>query len=209
MKTIPRFVLTGGPCGGKSTGIKFLSSKLLDHGYYPIAVPEAPTILMNAGVTPAGGVLPLREFQESVIDLILSLEAIADRAAQTSRHEKPVIICDRGLMDTKAYMPSDMFEEVTKKRMLNVESILGVRYHAVFHLQSAALGAEHAYTKENNAARFETLEEARLADARTLKAWLGHPNLSVIGNSGRTFEQKLYFLWEKVFKELGHSPIKN
>lgn len=208
MKTIPKFVLTGGPCGGKSTGMKFLANKLLEKGYYPIQVPEAPTILMNSGVTPVGGVLPLREFQESVIDLILSLEAIADRTAHAGRHEKPVIICDRGLMDTKAYMPPVMFEKVMKQKMLDAENMHSRRYHAVFHLQSAALGAEHAYTKENNTARFETLEEARLADMRTLEAWRGHPNLSVIDNHGRTFDQKLSCLWEKVLEELGRVPIR-
>lgn len=209
MKTIPKIVLTGGPCGGKSTGMIFLAERLLENGYYPIQVPEAPTILMNAGVTPVGGVVPLREFQESVIDLILSLEAIADRTAYASRHEKPVIICDRGIMDTKAYMPPDMFEEVMRGRMLNAGSMRDERYHAVFHLRSAAVGAEHAYTKENNAARFETLEEARLADARTLLAWRDHPNLVVIGNEGKTFDDKLSLLWEKVRSALLCPPCED
>jgi predicted ATPase len=206
MKTIPKIVLTGGPCGGKSMGMKFLAEKLLEKGYYPVQVPEAPTILSNAGVTPVGGVVPLREFQESVVDLILSLEAIADRTAYAVRHEKPVIICDRGIMDTKAYMPPGMFEEVMKGRLLNAESMRDGRYHAVFHLRSAAVGAEHAYTKENNAARFETLDEARLADTRTLLAWHGHPNLMVIGNEGKTFDDKLSLLWEKVRYTLERPP---
>lgn len=203
MSTIRKIVLTGGPCGGKSMGMSFLASKLFEEGYYPIQVPEAPTILMNAGVTPVRGVVPLREFQESVIDLILSLEAIAERTAHASRHPKPIIICDRGIMDTKAYMPPTMFAEVMKERKLDAGSVRNERYHAVFHLQSAAVGAEHAYTQENNTARFETLAEARLADERTLLAWRGHPNLLVIDNHGKTFDQKLSFLWEKVSRELG------
>jgi len=35
------------------------------------------------------------------------------------------------------------------------------RYDAVLHLTTAAKGAESFYTKSNNAARRETIEEAR------------------------------------------------
>lgn len=208
MKTIPKIVLTGGPCGGKSTGIKFLSTKLLDHGFYPIQVPEAPTILINAGITPLHDVIPQRHFEEAVVDLMFSLEAIAERAARKSSHPRPIIVCDRGIMDTKAYMPHEMFAEVIRERS-ECEASLHARYAAVFHLESAARGAEHAYTRENNTARFETLEEARLADTRTLEAWQGHPNLSVIDNHGRTFDQKLSLLWEKVLQELDSDPVEH
>lgn len=42
-------VLTGGPCGGKSTSLKVLTSALEEKGYRVMTVPEVPTILMSNG----------------------------------------------------------------------------------------------------------------------------------------------------------------
>jgi len=64
------------------------------------------------------------------------------------------------------------------------------RYNAVFHLISAAHGAEEFYTLENNEARYEGLEEAREQDEATRKVWVGHPKLCVFDNS-TDFEGKL------------------
>ena len=43
----------------------------------------------------------------------------------------------------------------------------------MFHLVTAAKGAEAYYTLENNDARHETAEEARVADDNTQAAWHG------------------------------------
>jgi hypothetical protein len=51
------------------------------------------------------------------------------------------------------------------------------------HLVTAAIGAEKYYTTENNAARSETLEEARALDFKILNTWVGHPNIRIIDNS--------------------------
>ncbi len=64
------------------------------------------------------------------------------------------------------------------------------RYNAVFHLVTAAEGAERFYTLENNDARTETPAEARRLDHLSRAAWLGHPKHFVIDN--RTdFEGKM------------------
>ena len=42
-------VLTGGPCGGKSTSMKDLTMTLKKHGYHVFTCPEVPTILMQNG----------------------------------------------------------------------------------------------------------------------------------------------------------------
>lgn len=55
------------------------------------------------------------------------------------------------------------------------------RYIAIFHLVTAAEGAEKFYTLENNGIRIESIEEAREVDRRTCRAWIGHPKLYVFG----------------------------
>jgi predicted ATPase len=197
-KHIPKIVITGGPCGGKSSAMPFLYERFIEAGYFPILVPEAPTILMNRGHSPRGGEAQLRAFQERVIDLILEQEEESHQHAMQIAQENPIIIYDRGIMDTKAYTGELLFNEIAKSRGLQVETLLLARYHAVFHMQSAAIGAEEYYTKENNAIRLENLDEARLAERRTLDAWSRHPKHIVIENQGKNFNQKLETLWSKI-----------
>ena len=46
---------------------------------------------------------------------------------------------------------------------------------------TAADGAEKFYSLENNDIRTESIEEAKAIDARTCRAWIGHPKLYVFG----------------------------
>ena len=64
------------------------------------------------------------------------------------------------------------------------------RYDQIIHLITAASGAEKFYSLENNFTRTETLDDARLVDERTAKAWVGHPCIDFIDNS-TGFEKKI------------------
>lgn len=75
-------------------------------------------------------------------------------------------------------------------------------YDAVFHLVTAAKGAEEFYTTANNSARTETLEEAVKLDDKLISAWTGHPHLRVIDNSC-TFEEKMKKLITEIASFLG------
>ena len=59
------------------------------------------------------------------------------------------------------------------------------RYDAVFHLVTAAQGAERFYTLDNNQARSESPQEARDVDERLVASWNGHPRHYIIDNNGR------------------------
>ncbi len=192
--------LTGGPCGGKTTGLCYLQEKLSDYGFHVLIVPESATLLMNMGITPKGNVFPLEDFQRSVMNIALFLEEDLRNEVNNSNAQKNVILCDRGIMDIKAYCPDHLFERLMEERGLSREEIFG-RYKAIFHLKSAALGAEKYYTYENNQHRFETLAEAKLADERTLQTWLGHPKLRIFDNS-TGFEGKMKRLLQACCREL-------
>lgn len=198
--SIHRFVLTGGPCAGKTTALAYLRQKLEELGYYVITVPEAATILINAGVSPKA--INVSLFQKLVIEEIIALERAAAETARYLRRNA-VILCDRGIPDAGGYIDNEEFEAVLAS--LNTSLVLerDARYDAVFHLRTAALGAEAFYTLENNSARMETPEEARRVDERTLSAWVGHPHLRVVPNDGASFSDKLKRLYQEVCAALG------
>lgn len=103
--------------------------------------------------------------------------------ALAASQPKPILLCDRGVMDAKAYVKPAEWQILMDQHELNQTSLRDLRYDCVLHLVTAAKGAEAFYTLENNPARFENAEMARDADQRTLDAWTGHPHLRVLDNS--------------------------
>jgi len=76
------------------------------------------------------------------------------------------------------------------------------KYDAVFHLVTAAKGAEEFYTTANNSARTETVAEAALLDDKLISAWTGHPHFRVIDNTS-SFEDKMKKLVAEIASFLG------
>ena len=110
-------------------------------------------------------------------------------------NQKAVILCDRGVMDGSAYVSKDIWQGVLDRAKLDIVSAREGRYDAVFHLVTAADGAEAFYTLANNKARHETVEEAIRQDRKTQEAWQGHPHHVIIDNrKGRQFEKKMELL---------------
>lgn len=200
MKT-RKIVLTGGPCGGKTTSIGRIETEFTEKGYQVFIVPEAATILINMGIKPFGeNAIDIIEFQRNVIDLQMKLEEIADKNAKLS--EKDVIILyDRGIIDDKAYVTNEEYKELLKELGKSELEVMG-RYDLVIHLRTAALGKEEFYTLDNNTARTETKEEAREKDKKTLEAWLGHEKLKIIGND-TDFDTKIDNVVYEIYESLG------
>lgn len=186
-----KFVLTGGPCGGKTTALARLSSYLRERGFEVITVPEAFTILASNGFEMSYFAVDGMPscVQNTIMDVQMSLEDSFERVLRANG--KPgVLLCDRGLCDGSAYMSQDDWEAFLSKRGITSAEIREGRYNAVFHLVTAAEGAEEFYTLDNNDVRTETPEQARALDIKTRGAWVGHPKLMVIDNK-TDFEGKL------------------
>lgn len=208
MHNTPVIVLGGGPCAGKTDGLAHLRWVLQKLGYTVFISPEAATDLILRGMVP-GKTIPNVLFQELVFIKTLESEAACRKAAKALNHEKCVIICDRGLRDSLAYTNKKHFEVLAKKFGTHPEIIRDHRADAVFHLRSAALGAEKFYTCANNAARSESLEEARMLDERSLNVWVGHPHLRIIPNlPDASFEDKLKRLAQEVVHFLNKTEIE-
>lgn len=187
------FVITGGPCAGKTTAINIIKEELEKKGFKVIVVPETATELVSSGIYPWE--FKVDVFQEILISRAFNKEKTIREAVKYIKKDT-IIIYDRGMLDAKAYMDSDVFEEKLKKYNVNEEEILK-NYDAVFHLVTAANGAEEFYTLSNNDARKETLEEARSLDKRTIECWSNHKNLKIMDNS-TNFEGKISRLLEEI-----------
>ncbi len=198
--TIQKIVITGGPCGGKTTAMSWIANNLPQKGYQVLFIPETATELIGGGLTPWGCGTNL-DYQRCQMELQLEKERLFERGARTMNADKVLIVCDRGAMDNKAYMTELDFLRLCKE--LNTSEVeLRDRYDAVFHLVTAAKGALEAYTTANNAARTEAPEQAAALDDKLIAAWTGHPHLRVIDNSS-SFEDKLKRLLHEILSFLG------
>lgn len=188
-----KLVITGGPCGGKTDGISAIEECLRSRGVHVIVVPETATELITSGIAIEN--VGLENFQSILFERSLNKEKTALDAARYMNKDT-IILYDRGLLDTKAYMPEEIFNSIIEKYHITQMHIL-YRYDAVFHLVTSADGAEEFYTLKNNDARSETPEEARVLDRKTKEAWVEHPHLRIIDNS-TDFEGKINRLLDEI-----------
>ena len=200
-KQIYKITITGGPCSGKSTAMSWLQTEFSKKGYMVLFVPETASELILGGISP-WTIDTNKNFESYILRLQLQKEMLFEQAAKhIDNYDKVLIVCDRGVLDCKAYMTELEFQTCLKELNTN-EISLRDSYDAVFHLVTAAKGAKEFYNCENNQARYETLEEAIQKDEKTLNAWMGHPHLRVIDNS-TNFESKMRRLFSEISNFLG------
>lgn len=193
MSHTPKIVLTGGPSGGKSHAIKMLRIKLEACGIKVFIVTEAATGLINDGYSKKGSGYG---FQLAIARYQLEKEREAEKKAPKNN---AVIICDRGLMDSRVYLDDDDFLKFKSELGLS-EVDLRDSYDAVFHLDSTALDEKVAYS--NNEVRDESRNEAKDINERSLRAWCGNPHYRVIPVCD-SIDEKLDILLKEVKAFLG------
>ena len=211
-KSVTVIAITGGPCGGKTSALVELAASLPALGGAEVmTTPEFSTLFFAGGCPyPAGG---SRE-QQVAWDLNKlkaqmafedAFRAVAEskRASDCTDSGTPIVLLmDRGVMDTKAFVSEEAWEEMLDVHGWDEEQFLR-RYDSVIHLVSTAIGAEDHYSGENNEARRETIEEARRQDLAVRDAWLGHANFRIISNRCDGFEAKLRKVKESVCEVAG------
>lgn len=200
-KKIAKIVITGGPCAGKTSAHGIIREHFTKKGYTVLIVQESATELIESGLTEDACGSRLY-FQKNIFQNQMKKEEIFHQAALNMDAERILIVCDRGALDNKAYMDALSF-----RGMINslgyTEVELRDTYDAVFHLVTAADGAEESYTCSNNGARKETPAEARLLDYKTKNAWVGHPHHRVIPNDSNVFAEKMTRLLVEIESFLG------
>ena len=178
-----RFVLTGGPCGGKTTALTRFESELKKLNFEVLLIPETATELQNGNIQTTEP-----DFQKYVFRLQIEKELIYNTVAK-SKQKNTVIIMDRCLLDGNAYISDDVYNNNLAEFNLT-KDMLYSRYDAVFHLLTAANGAEEYYTLANNSARKENPATARMVDAKTYDVLKHHPHFYFYDNS-TDFETKI------------------
>ncbi len=201
-KNITKIVITGGPCAGKTTALSWIQNKYTKEGYDVIFIPEAATEIINAGINPRS-IKENINFQKIILNLQTAKEKVYEKATKYLTNDKILIVYDRGTMDGKAYITKQEFKQLLLSTNNN-EVELRDNYDAVFHLVTAANGAEKFYTLENNQARYETVEEARNIDKKLIESWTGHPHLRIIDNK-TNFNDKMKKLITEISHFLGES----
>lgn len=199
MTEMCRIALTGGPGAGKTSSLTFLKKRLQVYGVETFIVNEQATALKKSGKTPAS--MGDYAFHALLFQNQLAAEQAAEEQARASAAKKVLILCDRGLLDSRAYVTAEMFAQYAAFYGLNEEKVRN-RYDAVFHLVTAANGAEAHYTLDNNDAREESPEQARERDGEILSHWVGTSHLRVIDNS-TDFAVKQDRLLQEVLAVLG------
>ena len=192
-KRIYKICFTGGPCAGKTTSMSYISQRVSEMNMNVCTVPEAATYLMKAGAfinMVNWGEAEQVHFQMNLMKLQMSLErAFVDLCRILPKSS--LVLCDRGVMDGKAYVSDRLWHTMLEETGWNDIWLRDSRYDAVIHMVTAANGAPEHYGF-GNIARYESVKQAIDTDNALIRAWTGHQHLSIINNTDvPDFEQKV------------------
>lgn len=201
MQTVKKIVITGGPCAGKTNVLGYIPSAAARCGYTVLTVPETATEFISGGVAPWTCGTNF-EYQQCQMRLQLKKEELFLRAARTMPKEKILIVCDRGLLDNKAYMTEAEFAAILDELGMTEQEAVG-SYDAVFHLETAAKRCDE-YTISNNVARIESPDQAIALDDAILDCWKAHPYRQIM-ISRTSFDEKMEDVAEAIYEFLSRS----
>ena len=166
-----RIVLTGGPCGGKTTLTKVLAKAFESQ---LVVVPESASLLFSGGFPRWPDSTTLKSTQRAIYHTQRELET-----CYGNHYPEFHLILDRGTIDGAAYWPhgcEDFFQSLGTTLVGEL-----ARYDHVIYLESADAKA-YENNKKKNPNRHETWEQAKKLDEETLALWSKHPNLTIVKN---------------------------
>ncbi|MCX6714494.1 MAG: AAA family ATPase [Candidatus Uhrbacteria bacterium] len=178
---LPKIVLTGGPCSGKSTLMREVIEKYGDRVH---CVPEVASILIaQVGILPsATDEKHNARFQQILYRVQRSFEEAAE--LQAMKDGKQAIVLDRGTVDAVAYLHGE--DNLKRQAHFTIATGLSVRAELNRYAQVICLAPPTRDVFEthrtNNPARSETYEQAVELGRRSHAAWhvTGYPEWNYV-----------------------------
>lgn len=175
-------VLTGGPCGGKSSILAVIRDRLRKRGMQVIAVPEYATHFFanSDGFQPewVG-----TEKEQGLQNIFLAYQVMqedmfldfADLNAKPS-----VLLLDRAALDQKAHTSDSIWQEALRKNHTTEAKLLD-RYDLVVHLGTCAKVGDYEWGPgSNNPGRYHNPEEAAQLDSVCEGAYHAHKQFRLV-----------------------------
>lgn len=192
-----KIVLTGGPRAGKTSIIpkmkEYLESLPNTHVF---VVSETATDLFKFGIEISNNKQKALVFQDIVYSYQKAKEDAMEKYMQNLPDDANVfIIYDRGIMDNRAYLEDNEFDDILQKYSDNELRVLS-NYDVVFGLCSSSK-LKGQYEKESNVARYEDEKEAKQRDDRTIESWNLHQNFKIIDATDE-FDDKINIIMEEL-----------
>lgn len=183
MSSRPVIVLTGGPGGGKTTLIDYLSRDPEWTASF-VSLPEAALYARHLNIAPAE-----KLFQRVMVRIQTALEDAMNDALGPM--DPRAVLCHRGSLDPLAFWlregwPADEFFDFTK----TTKESHYLRYAAVLHLVTNAMDVPREHTRWPELNNPRAIEHAVEIDDQLGKIWSGHPRYVRIANEGRDWPMK-------------------
>jgi hypothetical protein len=104
----------------------------------------------------------------------------ANGLVRSGQCDRVFVVCDRGLIDGKAYTQERVWFKMLDMLGVTEKAICDERYDIAVIMETAAIGACAFYDTEG--IRYESMQEAANQHRVTAKVWERHPNIRHINN---------------------------
>lgn len=179
-----KVLLTGGPCGGKSTILKEAIS-ILRNTHPKLVVNFVPEVATNVFRCLHSFSAPKTADERVRLQTALLKKQIQDENTILELGgANDIVFFDRGAIDGKTFMKGEEWQQVLTECNVN-EKDLFERYDLVIHCTSVAVDCPCLYAQgphSNNENRYHNVEQARNADLRGQEIFKKHPRSFVIHN---------------------------
>ena len=159
MKTY-KIVLTGGPCGGKTDSIEFLSQKLTEQNYLVKIVDETANSLLKLGYMPSENISTF-DFQ----NLLFKIQFLNEYMSESKTN---ILLCDRGLFDGKVYIGNDDFQKILALNKVKEKEAFST-YDGALYFRSISYEYPDEFSKKRI---YESPEIGRIRDERCKEIWI-------------------------------------
>lgn len=154
-----KIILTGGPCGGKTASIQFLSEKLSEQNYSVRIVDETANSLLKLGYMPNVNISTF-DFQNLLFKIQFLNEYISEGKSN-------ILLCDRGLFDGKVYIDNNDFKKILDLNKVDEKKIFST-YDGALYFRSVSYEYPQEFSKKRI---YESPEVGRIRDERCKEIW--------------------------------------